>query len=66
MCGASIVLPSWFMAMTDQIVLIGLSARVVESMLPSAQVKIYGGAPHSMTFTPRDRLNADLFSFLRR
>jgi non-heme chloroperoxidase len=54
------------MAMTDQIVPIGLSARVVESMLPSAQVKIYGGAPHSMTFTPRDRLNADLLSFLRR
>ncbi|MBA3942365.1 MAG: alpha/beta hydrolase [Sphingopyxis sp.] len=49
----------------DQIVPIDLSARVVARMLPSASVKIYPGAPHGLTFTHADRLNADLLDFLR-
>lgn len=49
----------------DQIVPIDLSARVVAKMLPDAQLKIYDGAPHGLTFTHRDQLNADLLAFLK-
>jgi non-heme chloroperoxidase len=49
----------------DQIVPIDLSARVVARMLPSAQLKIYEGAPHGLTLTHRERLNAELLDFLR-
>lgn len=49
----------------DQIVPIDLSARVVAKMLPSADLKVYDGAPHGLTFTHRDRLIADLLAFLR-
>jgi non-heme chloroperoxidase len=49
----------------DQIVPIDLSARVVAKMLPDAQLKIYDGAPHGLTFTHRDQLNADLLGFLK-
>ena len=49
----------------DQIVPIDISARVVSSMLPSATLKVYEGAPHGLVFTHRDRLNADLLNFLR-
>jgi len=49
----------------DQIVPVDLSARVVAKMLPKADFKIYDGAPHGLTFTHRDRLNADLLAFLR-
>lgn len=49
----------------DQIVPIDLSAHVVARMLPAAEVKIYEGAPHGLSFTHADRLNADLLAFLR-
>ena len=49
----------------DQIVPIDLSARVVQKMLPNAEVKVYDGAPHGLTFTHRERLNADLLTFLK-
>ena len=49
----------------DQIVPIALSARVVAKLLPSATVKIYEGAPHGLTFTHQDQLNADLLNFLK-
>jgi non-heme chloroperoxidase len=49
----------------DQVVPIDLSARVVARMLPSAQLKIYESAPHGLTFTHRERLNAELLDFLR-
>jgi non-heme chloroperoxidase len=49
----------------DQIVPIDLSARVVAKMLPAAQLKVYEGAPHGLTFTHKDRLNADLLAFLK-
>jgi non-heme chloroperoxidase len=48
-----------------QIVPIDLSAHVVRRMLPSVQLKIYERAPHGLTFTHRERLNADLLGFLR-
>lgn len=49
----------------DQIVPIAISAPVVAKMLPSAQLKIYEGAPHGLGFTHRDRLDADLLGFLK-
>jgi non-heme chloroperoxidase len=49
----------------DQIVPIEISARVVQKMLPAAAVKTYEGAPHGLTFTHRERLNADLLTFLK-
>ena len=48
----------------DQIVPIDLSAPVVARMLPTAQLKIYDGAPHGLVFTHREQLNADLLGFL--
>ena len=44
---------------------IAISAPVVAQILPSAQFKIYEGAPHGLGFTHRDRLGADLLSFLK-
>ena len=49
----------------DQIVPINLSAHVVARMLPSAELKIYEGAPHGLGYTHQDRLNADLRTFLK-
>jgi non-heme chloroperoxidase len=48
----------------DQIVPVALAAPVVAKMLPAAQLKIYEGAPHGLTFTHKDQLNADLLTFL--
>jgi non-heme chloroperoxidase len=50
----------------DQIVPIDISARVVGRMLPAAKFTIYEGAPHGLYFTHRERLNADLLSFLEQ
>lgn len=50
----------------DQIVPIDMSARIIARMLPLAEIKIYGGAPHGLNFTHAARLNADLLEFLRR
>jgi non-heme chloroperoxidase len=49
----------------DQIVPIDGSARAVARLLPKAKLKIYEGAPHGLTFTHRERLNADLLDFLK-
>lgn len=49
----------------DQIVPVEISARVVARMLPFAHLNIYEGAPHGVTFTHRERLNADLLDFLK-
>jgi non-heme chloroperoxidase len=49
----------------DQIVPIAISAPVVAKLLPSAQLKIYEGAPHGLVFTHRERLNADLLGFMK-
>jgi non-heme chloroperoxidase len=49
----------------DQVVPIDLSLRAVERLLPTAQFKVYPGAPHGLTFTHREQLNADLLTFLR-
>ena len=50
----------------DQIVPIGRAALASAALIPGATLKIYQGAPHGITDTHRDRLNADLLDFLRR
>lgn len=49
----------------DQIVPIGRSALRSAELVPAATLKIYPGAPHGITDTHRDQLNADLLQFLR-
>ena len=49
----------------DQIVPIGRAARVSAALVPGAVLKVYPGAPHGITDTHRDQLNADLLAFLR-
>ncbi|MDF2697534.1 MAG: hypothetical protein K0S65_5917 [Labilithrix sp.] len=49
----------------DQVVPIGASARAATKLIPNAQLKVYEGAPHGLTDTHKDRLNADLLEFVR-
>lgn len=49
----------------DQVVPIDASARAVARLLPHAVLKVYEGAPHGLTDTHKDRLNADLLAFAK-
>lgn len=49
----------------DQTVPASASAERVVALAPHAELKVYGGAPHALMYTERDRLNADLVGFLR-
>jgi non-heme chloroperoxidase len=49
----------------DQIVPIGAAAIAAAKLVNNATLKIYPGAPHGLTDTHKDRLNADLLSFLK-
>jgi non-heme chloroperoxidase len=49
----------------DQIVPIDATARAAARIVPSATLIVYAGAPHGITDTHKDRLNADLLTFLR-
>jgi non-heme chloroperoxidase len=49
----------------DQIVPIGDSALLSSKIVKDATLKIYPGAPHGLTSTHKEQLNADLLSFLR-
>jgi non-heme chloroperoxidase len=49
----------------DQIVPIGASALASAKLVKSATLKVYPGAPHGLTDTHKDRLNADLLAFLK-
>ena len=49
----------------DQIVPIGASALRSAKIAPQATLKVYPGAPHGLTTTHQDQLNADLLAFLR-
>ena len=40
------------------------SGQVAASMISSAQLKVYAGAPHGLFFTEKDRLNQDLLAFI--
>ena len=49
----------------DQIVPIDAAARAAAQLIPNATLIVYPGAPHGITDTHKDRLNADLLAFLR-
>ena len=49
----------------DQIVPIGAAALNAAKLVKHAILKIYAGAPHGITDTNKDQLNADLLRFLK-
>lgn len=49
----------------DQIVPIGAAALNAAKLIKNAVLKIYVGAPHGLTDTHKDQLNADLLRFLK-
>jgi non-heme chloroperoxidase len=49
----------------DQIVPIGASALLSSKIVKGSTLKIYPGAPHGLTATHKDRVNADLLAFLK-
>ncbi len=49
----------------DQIVPIGNAGLLSAKIILNATLKIYEGAPHGLTATHQDRLNADLLAFAR-
>ncbi|MBA3545783.1 MAG: alpha/beta hydrolase [Nannocystis sp.] len=49
----------------DQIVPIDAAARQSSRMIPDATLKVYPGAPHGLTTTHQDQVNADLLAFIR-
>jgi non-heme chloroperoxidase len=49
----------------DQIVPIGASALASSKLVQHATLKVYAGAPHGLTDTHKDQLNADLLAFLK-
>jgi non-heme chloroperoxidase len=49
----------------DQIVPIGASALASSKLVKNAKLLVYPGAPHGLTDTHKDRLNADLLAFLK-
>ena len=48
----------------DQIVPIGASAMMSSKIVKGAELKIYKGAPHGMCTTLKDKVNAELLSFI--
>jgi len=49
----------------DQIVPIDAAARASARLVPHAKLIVYPGAPHGLTDTHKDQLNADLLAFVR-
>jgi len=49
----------------DQIVPIGNAGALSAKIVKGAELKVYEGAPHGLTATHQDRLNADLIAFIR-
>ena len=49
----------------DQIVPIDAAGRASAKLVRNATLKVYEGAPHGITDTHKDRLNADLLAFLK-
>jgi non-heme chloroperoxidase len=49
----------------DQIVPVHDSAKKAEKLIKGARAIYYPGAPHGLTATMQDRINADLLAFLR-
>jgi non-heme chloroperoxidase len=49
----------------DQIVPIGASAHAAARLLKNSRLVVYPGAPHGLTDTHKDKLNADLLAFIK-
>ena len=49
----------------DQIVPIGAAALASSKLVKNSTLKVYPGAPHGLTETHKEQLNADLLSFLK-
>ena len=49
----------------DQIVPIGASAMMSSKFVKGAKLKVYPGAPHGLTATHKDQVNADLLAFIK-
>ena len=49
----------------DQIVPIGAASQAAVKIAPKGQLKVYPGAPHGLTSTHKDQVNADLLAFLK-
>ncbi|BCP55587.1 non-heme chloroperoxidase [Kaistia sp. 32K] len=49
----------------DQIVPVNDSARKAEKLIPDARAIYYPGAPHGVTATHQDQVNADLLAFIK-
>jgi len=50
----------------DQIVPIDVAGRMSAKLMPGAKLLVYPGAPHGLTETHKDRVNADLLAFLQQ
>ncbi len=50
----------------DQIVPIDVAGRMSARLIPGAKLLVYPGAPHGLTDTHKDRVNADLLAFLQQ
>ena len=48
----------------DQIVPIGAAGLASAKLIKGSTLKVYPGAPHGLTDTRKDRLNADLLAFI--
>lgn len=44
---------------------IDLTGTLTAKMIPTPELKVYEGAPHGLPLTHMDRLNADLFAFIK-
>jgi non-heme chloroperoxidase len=49
----------------DQMVPIDASGRAAAKIIKHARLEVYKGAPHGLTHTHAEQLNADLLSFCR-
>ncbi len=49
----------------DATVPLAASGAKTAKLVPHARFEVYGGAPHALMYTERDRLNNDLLSFLK-
>jgi pimeloyl-ACP methyl ester carboxylesterase len=49
---------------SDATVPVAKSGRLSAAAIPGATLKEYGGAPHGLFFTEKDRLNQDLLAFI--
>lgn len=49
----------------DQVVPIGAATLASSKLVKNATLKVYAGAPHGLTETHKEQLNADLLAFLK-